>query len=282
MKWSSPWSKGFPGWHIECTAMSNKYLGDLFDIHGGGIDLKFPHHECEIAQANVCFGTNAANFWVHANMLTLNGSKMSKSSGNNILPDEIFYSGSPLLSKTFSEPAVKFFMLQAHYRSVLDISNEALLASEKGFSKIIDAINILEAFEKFNDQTDFNIENWREKCYQAMNDDFNTPILIANLFDAVKFINQLNNGKAKISKSDCNNLLQILNSFVFEILGLEKITKSKKVDDKTNDILEILIKLRDEARLNKNYELSDKIRDMLNNKGIVINDSDTNSSFSIN
>ena len=282
MKWSSPWSKGFPGWHIECTAMSNKYLGDLFDIHGGGIDLKFPHHECEIAQANVCFGTNAANFWVHANMLTLNGSKMSKSSGNNILPDEIFYSGSPLLSKTFSEPAVKFFMLQAHYRSVLDISNEALLASEKGFSKILDAINILEAFEKFNDQTDFNIENWREKCYQAMNDDFNTPILIANLFDAVKFINQLNNGKAKISKSDCNNLLQILNSFVFEILGLEKITKSKKVNDKTNDILEILIKLRDEARLNKNYELSDKIRDMLNNKGIVINDSDTNSSFSIN
>ena len=282
MKWSSPWSKGFPGWHIECTAMSNKYLGDLFDIHGGGIDLKFPHHECEIAQANVCFGTNAANFWVHANMLTLNGSKMSKSSGNNILPDEIFYSGSPLLSKTFSEPAVKFFMLQAHYRSVLDISNEALLASEKGFSKIIDAINILEAFEKFNDQTDFNIENWREKCYQAMNDDFNTPILIANLFDAVKFINQLNNGKAKISKSDCNNLLQILNAFVFEILGLEKITKSKKVNDNTNDIFEILIKLRDEARLNKNYELTDKIRDMLNNKGIVINDSDTNSSFSIN
>ena len=282
MKWSSPWSKGFPGWHIECTAMSNKYLGDLFDIHGGGIDLKFPHHECEIAQANVCFGTNAANFWVHANMLTLNGSKMSKSSGNNILPDEIFYFGSPLLSKTFSEPTVKFFMLQAHYRNVLDISNEALLASEKGFSKILDAINILEAFEKFNDQTDFNIENWREKCYQAMNDDFNTPILIANLFDAVKFINQLNNGKAKISKSDCNNLLQILNSFVFEVLGLEKITKSKKVNDKTNDILEILTKLRDEARLNKNYELSDKIRDMLNNKGIVINDSDTNSSFSIN
>ena len=282
MKWSSPWSKGFPGWHIECTAMSNKYLGDLFDIHGGGIDLKFPHHECEIAQANVCFGTNAANYWVHANMLTLNGAKMSKSSGNNILPDEIFCSGSPLLSKTFSEPVVKFFMLQAHYRSVLDISNDALIASEKGFSKILDAINVLELFEKFNDQTDFNIEKWREKCYEAMNDDFNTPILIANLFDAVKFINQLNNGKARISKSDCKNLLQILNSFVFEILGLEKSIKSKKVNDKTNDVIEILIKLRDEARLNKNYELSDKIRDMLNNKGIVINDSETNSSFSIN
>ena len=282
MKWSSPWSKGFPGWHIECTAMSNKYLGDLFDIHGGGIDLKFPHHECEIAQANVCFGTNAANYWVHANMLTLNGAKMSKSSGNNILPDEIFCSGSTLLSKTFSEPVVKFFMLQAHYRSVLDISDDALIASEKGFSKILEAINVLELFEKFNDQTDFNIEKWRGKCYEAMNDDFNTPILIANLFDAVKFINQLNNGKARISKSDCKNLLQILNSFVFEILGLEKNIKSKKVNDKTNDVIEILIKLRDEARLNKNYELSDKIRDMLNNKGIVINDSETNSSFSIN
>ena len=260
----------------------NSSLPCILHIHGGGMDLKFPHHECEIAQANVCFGTNAANYWVHANMLTLNGAKMSKSSGNNILPDEIFYSGSALLSKTFSEPVVKFFMLQAHYRSVLDISNDALIASEKGFSKILDAINVLELFEKFNDQTDFNIEKWREKCYEAMNDDFNTPILIANLFDAVKFINQLNNGKARISKSDCKNLLQILNSFVFEILGLEKNIKSKKVNDKTNDVIEILIKLRDEARLNKNYELSDKIRDMLNNKGIVINDSETNSSFSIN
>ena len=281
MKWDSPWSNGFPGWHIECTAMSNKYLGNIFDIHGGGIDLKFPHHECEIAQANVCFGTNAANYWVHANMLTLNGAKMSKSSGNNILPDEIFCSGSPLLSKTFSESAVKFFMLQAHYRSILDVSNDALVASEKGFLKIIDAVNSLETFDNFEDQSDFDIEKWREECYDAMNDDFNTPILIANIFDAVKFINQLNNGKAKISKSDCNNLLQILNSFVFEILGLEKNIKSKKVNDKTNDILEVLINLREEARLNKNYELSDKIRDMLNNKGIVINDSDTNSSFSI-
>jgi cysteinyl-tRNA synthetase len=207
---------------------------------------------------------------------------MSKSLGNNILPNEIFYSGSPLLSKTFSESAVKFFMLQAHYRSVLDISNEALLASEKGFTKILDAINVLEKLDKHDDQTDFDIQKWSERCYEAMNDDFNTPILIANLFDAVKFINQLNNGKGKISNLDSNKLLQILNSFVFEILGLEKNVESKKVNDKTNDVLEILIKLRDEARINKNYELSDKIRDMLNSKGIVINDSDTNSSFSIN
>ena len=159
MKWDSPWSEGFPGWHIECTAMSNKYLGDIFDIHGGGIDLKFPHHECEIAQSNVCFGTNAANYWVHANMLTLNGQKMSKSTENNILPDEIFSSGSPLLSKTFSEPTVKFFMLQAHYRSVLDLSDDALLASEKGYNKIIDAINILENFKSYSDKTtDFDVD----------------------------------------------------------------------------------------------------------------------------
>ena len=282
MKWDSPWSNGFPGWHIECTAMSNKYLGNIFDIHGGGIDLKFPHHECEIAQANVCFGTNAANYWVHANMLTLNGAKMSKSSGNNILPDEIFYSGSPLLSKTFSESAVKFFMLQAHYRSILDVSNDALVASEKGFLKIIDAVNSLETFDNFEDQSDFDIEKWREECYDAMNDDFNTPILIANIFDAVKFINQVSNGKAKISKFDCDKLLSILNSFMFEIMGLEKNIKSKKVNDKTNEILEILLKLRDDARLNKNYELSDKIRDMLNNKGIAINDSENNTSYSIN
>ena len=158
MKWDSPWSEGFPGWHIECTARSNKYLGDIFDIHGGGIDLKFPHHECEIAQSNICFGTNAANYWVHANMLTLNGQKMSKSTENNILPDEIFSSGSPLLSKTFSEPTVKFFMLQAHYRSVLDLSDDALLASEKGFNKIIDAINILENFKSYSDKTtDFDV-----------------------------------------------------------------------------------------------------------------------------
>ena len=178
MKWESPWSKGFPGWHLECTAMSKKYLGENFDIHGGGIDLKSPHHECEIAQSNACFGTNAANYWMHANMLTLNGQKMSKSTGNNILPDEIFSSGSPLLSKTFSESSVKFFMLQAHYRSVLDLSNDALLASEKGFNKIIDAISILENFKDFSDNTtDFDIEKWVKECYDAMNDDFNTCLL---------------------------------------------------------------------------------------------------------
>ena len=281
MKWNSPWGDGFPGWHIECTAMSNKYLGDIFDIHGGGIDLKFPHHECEIAQSNVCFGTNAANYWVHANMLTLNGQKMSKSTNNNILPDEIFDKGSPLLSKTFSESCVKFFMLQAHYRSVLDLSNDALLAAEKGFNKLMDAINILEGLKDFSDNSDFNSKEWVNNCYKAMNDDFNTPILIANIFDAVKFINKVNQQKANISKEDWEVLLSSINSFVFEVMGLQKSNLTNNENSKINDVLDILLELRDDARKNKNYELSDKIRDMLKNKGISINDSNKDSSFTI-
>ena len=281
MKWNSPWGEGFPGWHIECTAMSNKYLGDIFDIHGGGIDLKFPHHECEIAQSNVCFGTNAANYWVHANMLTLNGQKMSKSTDNNILPEEIFSKGSPLLSKTFSESCVKFFMLQAHYRSVLDLSNDALLAAEKGYNKLIDAINILESLKDFNNKSDFDVKEWVNNCYKAMNDDFNTPILIANIFDAVKFINKVNQGKANISKEDWEVLLSSINSFVFEVMGLQKSKLPNNENSKINDVLDVIFELRDDARKNKNYELSDKIRDMLKNKGISINDSDKDSSFTI-
>ncbi len=282
MKWDSPWSEGFPGWHIECTAMSNKYLGDLFDIHGGGIDLKFPHHECEIAQSNVCFGTNAANYWVHANMLTLNGQKMSKSSGNNILPDDIFYNGSPLLSKTFSESCVKFFMLQAHYRSVLDLSNDALLAAEKGYNKLIEAINILENFNSFNEDSDFNVQDWLNSCYMSMNDDFNTPNLIANIFDAVKFINKVNLDKACISREDWEILVSSINSFVFDIMGLQKPNFIIEENSKLNDLIDILIKIRNDARRNNNYELSDRIRDMLKNKGISINDSEKDSSFTIN
>ena len=281
MKWDSPWGEGFPGWHIECTAMSNKYLGDLFDIHGGGIDLKFPHHECEIAQSNVCFGTNAANYWVHANMLTLNGQKMSKSTDNNILPSEIFTKGSPLLSKTFSESCVKFFMLQAHYRSILDLSNDALLAAEKGYNKLMDSIEILENFENFGDKTNFDVKEWVNKCYKAMNDDFNTPILIANVFEAVKFINKTNHENTSISKDDWRFLLSSLKSFVFDVMGLKKQNLPNNETSKINDVLDVLLELRNDARKSKNYELSDRIRDLLKNKGIKINDSDDKSSFTI-
>ena len=281
MKWVSPWGEGFPGWHIECTAMSNKYLGDIFDIHGGGIDLKFPHHECEIAQSNVCFGTNAANYWVHANMLTLNGQKMSKSTENNILPDEIFSKGSPLLSKTFSESCVKFFMLQAHYRSVLDLSDDALLATEKGYNKLIDSIDILKNFKSFSDNSDFDVHKWVNNCYNAMNDDFNTPILIANIFEAVKFINKTNQEKTRISKKDWEVLNKSINLFVFDIMGLQKPNFSNKKNNKIDDVINILLELRNEARKNKDFKLSDKIRDMLKEKGISINDSDKDSSYSI-
>ena len=281
MKWESPWSNGFPGWHLECTAMSNKYLGEKFDIHGGGMDLKFPHHECEIAQSNACFGTNAANYWMHANMLTLNGQKMSKSTGNNILPDEIFSSGSPFLSKTFSGSSVKFFMLQAHYRSVLDLSDDALVASEKGFNKIIDAINILECHKNFSKQTDFDIKKWANSCYTALDDDFNTPILIANIFEVVKFINKVNIGKAELSKEGCTELSKLINSFVFDIMGLQKNETSLNQNEKLDKVMNIILELRNDARANKDYSLSDKIRDLLKENGISINDNDKDSSYTI-
>ena len=181
MRWPSPWSDGFPGWHLECTAMSTKYLGESFDIHGGGMDLKFPHHECEIAQAKAWHNHSPVNYWMHANMLTLNGQKMAKSTGNNILPSEILNGDTDKLTKGFSPSVVRFFMMQAHYRSILDFSNDALLASEKGFLKLMEAVTSLSKIEATKDANDFDVTKWKSNCYDAMNDDFNTPILIARL-----------------------------------------------------------------------------------------------------
>ena len=281
MRWTSPWGDGFPGWHLECTTMSSKYLGDQFDIHGGGIDLKFPHHECEIAQAKALYDKSPVKTWIHTNMLTLNGRKMAKSTGNNILPIELFDGSNELLSKPFSANVVKFFMLQAHYRSILDLSNDALVASEKGFQKIIQSIDILEKFNNYCDKTNFDIQKWKISCYEAMNDDFNTPILIANIFDAVKFINKANIGKAELSKEDSITLLKLINSFVIDIMGLQKPERGNIKNDKTEEVVSILLQLRNEARRNKDYALGDKIRDMLKEKGISINDKDNKSSFSI-
>ena len=185
MRWPSPWSEGFPGWHLECTAMSTKYLGETFDIHGGGMDLKFPHHECEIAQAEACNGHTPVNYWLHANMLTLNGRKMSKSTDNNILPAEIFSGENDKLSKAFSPMVIRFFMMQAHYTSILDISNEAVLASEKGYNKLMEAVKNIDLLTASNNSS-WDVNSWVQKCFDAMNDDFNTPVLIAQLFDAVK------------------------------------------------------------------------------------------------
>ncbi|WP_243471165.1 cysteine--tRNA ligase [Winogradskyella sp. MH6] len=281
MRWPSPWSDGFPGWHLECTAMSTKYLGEQFDIHGGGMDLKFPHHECEIAQAEACNNHSPVNYWMHANMLIMNGKKMAKSTGNFILPNEIFSGDNPHITKAYAPSVARFFMLQAHYRSILDFTNNGLLASEKGFYRLMDAINLIEDL-KTSDSSSFNVAEWKQKCYDAMNDDFNTPILIATLFDAAKFINQVKDGNATITMEDLEVLRETLETFTFDVLGLVNTSKESTDSDKLSGAVEILINLRKEARQNKDFALSDKIRDELSEAGIQLNDSREGTTFTTN
>lgn len=281
MRWPSPWSDGFPGWHLECTAMSTKYLGEHFDIHGGGMDLKFPHHECEIAQAEACNDMAPVNYWMHANMLIMNGKKMAKSTGNFILPTEIFSGNNPHISKAFSPSVARFFMLQAHYRSILDFTNNGLLASEKGFFRLMDAINALEDLPTATTST-FNIEAWRQKCYDAMNDDFNSPILIANLFEVSKFANQIKDGTASITEADLHLLKTTAHAFAFDVLGLVNVTTADHGAEKLSGAVELLIQLRQEARANRNFEMSDKIRDELASAGIQLNDGKDGTTFTTN
>ena len=282
MRWPSPWGIGFPGWHLECTAMSTKYLGKKFDIHGGGMDLKFPHHECEIAQAEICNNSSPVNTWMHTNMLTLNGQKMAKSTGNFILPNDFFTGNSKHLSKSFSAGCVRFFILQAHYRSVLDFSNEALLASEKGYNKLMESIRILETLSPSSNTSDFNVESWKENCYNAMNDDFNSPILIAELFSMVKFINQLKDGSSTVNKKDLKIIINTVNIFVFEVLGLQNVNEdANQYKEKLEETLELLIKMRSKARANKDFELSDIIRIELDKIGIQLKDSNKGTTFKI-
>ena len=283
MRWPSPWSDGFPGWHLECTAMSTKYLGDHFDIHGGGMDLKFPHHECEIAQNEAAKGISPVNYWMHANMLTLNGKKMAKSTGNNILPNELFTGDNSILSKPFSPAVARFFMLQAHYRSILDFSNDALLASEKGFQRLMEGLNDLEKLEAANGQNDFDVAAWRQECYDAMNDDFNSPILIAKLFDAVKHINLIKESKEKIDENNLSLLKETMNSFVFDVLGLVDENRSQESSaDKLSGVVELLIRLRADARANRDFAAADKIRDELIALGIQLKDGKEGTSFQVN
>lgn len=280
-RWNSPWSEGFPGWHLECTVMSTKYLGEQFDIHGGGMDLKFPHHECEIAQAQACNHKAPVNYWMHTNMLNLNGKKMSKSTGNHLLPQEIYSGDNTILSKAFSPSVTRFFNMQAHYSSILDLSNDALLASEKGHNRLMEAINLLDKITP-SDASTFDISAWQQKCYDAMNDDFNTPILIAHLFEAVKFINQLNDKKANITAVDLELLTNTLNAFTFDILGLMDEAETESGSDKLSGTIELLIKLRAEAKANKDYALSDQIRDELIAIGVQLKDGREGTSFSLN
>ena len=281
MRWPSPWSDGFPGWHLECTAMSTKYLGEHFDIHGGGMDLKFPHHECEIAQAEAWNGQTPVNTWMHTNMLIMNGKKMAKSTGNFILPNEIFSGENEHITKAFIPSVARFFMLQANYRSVLDFTNDGLLASEKGFYRLMEAIDLLSNLKTSN-STSFDIEAWKQSCYDAMNDDFNTPVVIANLFEAAKLINQIKEGKATITEPDLELLTNTINAFAFDILGLINPSITKDNSEQLEGAVELLIKMREDARANKDFALSDKIRDQLLEAGIQLKDGKEGTTFSTN
>ena len=268
MKWNSPWGEGFPGWHIECSAMGHKYLGKQFDIHGGGIDLKFPHHDCEIAQSESVYGNNPANYWIHTNMLTLNGKKMSKSLGNSVFPNEIFNGSNKAFSKKFSPMTLKFFMYQAHYRNTLDISNDALLAAEKGFQKIKNLNEEISTIYE-SKKNDFNASAWVNECYEALNDDFNSPKLIAKLFDLHKTVSEIKNKTKSIDSKNKKILLKFYKIFYAEILGLDDDSSS---NEKFDEILELILELREKERLSKNYDKSDYIRDKLNELGLKIND----------
>ena len=270
MKWPSPWSVGFPGWHLECSAMSMKYLGESFDIHGGGMDLKFPHHECEIAQGTSANNANPVNYWMHANMLTLNGKKMSKSSNNSILPDELFTGNNEHFSKAYNPMVIRFFMMQAHYRSTLDFTEQAINAAEKGYKRLFEGLELLNKVNE-SDNSSESVNKLIGDFYTAMNDDFNAPTLLANLFNAVRYINQINDGKATISKKDKSELNKAMKIFIFDVLGIKKIKEEES--NKLDSLMEVIVDLRNQARENKDWTTSDKIRDGLKSAGIEIKDS---------
>lgn len=282
MNWPSPWGIGFPGWHIECVAMSIKYLGYNFDIHGGGIDLKFPHHECELAQGYAAHDNLLANYWMHSNMMIFNNKKMSKSTGNKILPRNIFYEKNDFFEKSFHPIIVKFCILQSHYRSILSLSKKRLFLAEKKYYDLINAIEILDTINP-EEYSNFNINLWCNKCYDAMDDDFNTPLLISHLFEGVKIIKRLNIKKTKLSKIDIDILKKTINNFFFNILGLD-IIKYHEIQSNKNfsdSLIKLIIKLRQIARYEKNWKLSDDIRLELNKLGIEIEDNNKKTIFRI-
>lgn len=272
MRWPSPWGNGFPGWHCECTAMGKKYLGEHFDIHGGGMDLVFPHHECEIAQAVASQGDDMVHYWMHNNMITVNGQKMGKSLGNFITLDEFFDGSHKMLHQPYSAMTIRFFILQAHYRSTVDFSNEALQASEKGLSRLIDAYNNLLRISPAAETT-VNISGLRDKCLEAMNDDLNTPIVIAHLFDAARAINTVKDGKGSLSEADHKELLDLFDLFLFDLLGIRKETSAGgNSAEAFGKAVDLLLTIRQQAKQNKDWATSDKIRNELTEMGFEIKD----------
>ena len=271
MQCPSPWSWGFPGWHIECSAMSTKYLGKTFDIHGGGMDLQATHHTNEIAQSQACNHTAPAKYWVHTNMLTVNGARMSKSAGNGFLPKELFTGNHPLLEQGYSPMTVRFFMAQSHYRSTLDFSNEALQAAEKGYKKLMESLSTLEKLTPSAAST-VNIDELEQRCYVAMDDDFNSPMLIAHLFEGVRIINSANDKKETLSEADLVKLKKIMHTFIFEVLGLIDETKQIAGSGVIEGLMRLIIDIRQSARNNKDWATSDKIRDALKEAGVTLKD----------
>lgn len=271
MRWPSPWSIGFPGWHLECSAMSIKYLGEEFDIHGGGMDLMFPHHECEIAQSTAALGKESVHYWMHNNMITINGQKMARSLGNFITLDQLFSGDNPALDKAYSPMTIRFFILQAHYRSTIDFSNEALQAAEKGFQKLMKAIESLSKI-KPSDHSTVDISKLKEKCYEALDDDLNSPVLLSHLFEGVRIVNSIIDGSEKTDASGLESLKELFNTFVFEILGLKDESAIKGDEKLTEELMKIIIDLRQAAKNNKDWHTSDKIRNELNKIGVKLKD----------
>ncbi len=272
MRWPSPWSDGFPGWHMECSAMSCKYLGETFDIHGGGMDLLFPHHESEIAQSVAANGKQPVRYWMHNNMITINGQKMGKSLGNAMSLEDFFAGNHPLLDKPYAPMTIRFFILQAQYRSTLDFSNEALQAAEKGYSRLMEAVRSAKTLQATEDAEKLGIATIAEACYNAMNDDFNSPIVIANLFEAVRIVNSVKDGKTKISPEDLAMTNKLFQDFVFDILGLVDSDSSTDSNGLVEGLMQTIIDIRKDAREKKEWDVSDFIRDELAKYGITLKD----------
>ena len=282
MKWPSPWSEGFPGWHLECSVMSTKYLGPTFDIHGGGMDLKFPHHECEIAQNIGANGVERpVKYWMHGNMLTVNGRKMAKSEGNGFTPEELITGNHPLLERGYSAMTVRFFMLQGHYASTLDFSNEALQAAEKGLDRMMSALEKLDSLPASaeSDQADIDIAGIEKRCAEAMGDDFNTPILISVLFEAVKLINNISTGRISISAHQKESLIALVHGYTFEVLGLQMEVNATAESHDEEALMNLLVELRGKAKVNQDWDTADTIRKALAEMGITIMDGKDGSSW---
>ncbi len=282
MRWPSPWSEGFPGWHLECSAMSAKYLGEKFDIHGGGMDLLFPHHECEIAQSNAAHGHDAVRYWMHNNMITINGQKMGKSLGNFITLGEFFSGEHKELERAYSPMTIRFFILQAHYRSTLDFSNEALQAADKGLKRLLQAMETLENL-KPSDKSTADVSGISDQCYQALNDDFNSPVAIAHLFDAVRIINSVHDKKDGLDQKDLDLLKKTFRVFMVDIFGLksEQTDTGPKKSEVLEGLMDMILDIRMQARKNKDWETADKIRDTLNKLHIEVKDTKEGASWEI-